>query len=157
MACVSAAARRPALLRFVHSQSRGLAVQLDFAFICDYADSTAKVVAFGIGFDQIQAPSLPARHHRLCVVARFRAHKTEVGQKQARVVIMDADGAETAAIQGIVDLADPVDRLETTATLVVNFDNVTFNHYGPHSAHVLIDGNEMHRMPFEVSAPPAKG
>ncbi len=154
MACVSAAGH-PALLRFVHSESGGPTVQLDFAFICDYADSTAKVVAFGIGFDQIQAPSLPARHHRLCVVARFRAHKTEIGQKQARVVIMDADGAETAAIQGIVDLADPVDQLETTATLVVNFDNLNFESYGPYSAHVLLDGNEMHRMPFEVSQPPA--
>ena len=75
-------------------------MQLDFAFICDYADSTSKVVAIGIGFDQIHAPNLPARHPRLCVVARFRAHKTEVGRKQAKVVIMDADGAETAAVQG---------------------------------------------------------
>ena len=146
-----------ALLRFVHSNLGGPAVQLDLAFICDYADSTAKVVAIGIGFDQIHAPDLPARHPRLCVVARFRAHKTEIGQKQARVVIMDADGAETAAVQGIVDFTDTLDRLETTATLVVNFDNLTFNHYGPYAAHVLLDGNEMHRMPFEVSQPPANG
>ena len=135
----------------------GYPVQLDFAFICDYADSTSKVVAIGIGFDQIHAPSLPVRHPRLCVVARFRAHKTEVGQKQARVVIMDADGSEVAAVQGIVDLVDPVDRLETTATLVVNFDNLTFDHYGPYSAHILLDGNEIHRTAFEVSQPPAKG
>ena len=67
---------------------------------------------------------------------------------------MDADGA---AVQGIVDFTDPADRLETTATLVVNFDNLTFDHYGPYSAHVLLDGNEMHRMPFEVSQPRAKG
>ncbi len=132
-------------------------MQLDFAFICDYADSTSKVVAIGIGFDQIHAPSLPTRHPRLCVVARFRAHKTEVGQKQARVVIMDADGSEVAAVQGIVDLVDPVDRLETTATLVVNFDNLNFDHYGSYSAHILLDGNEMHRTAFEVSQPPAKG
>ena len=126
-------------------------MQLDFAFICDYADSTSKVVAIGIGFDQIQAPNLPARHPRLCVVARFRAHKTEVGRKQARVVIMDADGAETAAVQGNLEFTEPIDRLETTATLVVNFDNLNFEDYGPYSAHVLLDGNEMHRMGFEVS------
>lgn len=132
-------------------------MQLDFAFICDYADSTSKVVAIGIGFDRIHAPSLPARHPRLCVVARFRAHKTEIGRKQARVVIMDADGSETAAVQGDVEFAEPVGRLETTATLVVNFDNLTFDHYGPFSAHVLLDGNEMHRMTFEVSEPPASG
>ena len=70
---------------------------------------------------------------------------------------MDADGAEVAAVQGIVDFTDPADRLETTATLVGNFDNLAFDHYGPHSAHVLLDVNEMHRMPFEVSQPPAKG
>ena len=64
---------------------------------------------------------------------------------------MDADGAETAAVQGTVDFMDPVDRLETTATLVVNFDNLNFEDYGPYSAHVLLDGNEMHRMGFEVS------
>ena len=132
-------------------------MQLDFAFICDYADSTSKVVAIGIGFDQIQAPSLPARHPRLCVVARFRAHKTEVGRKQARVVIMDADGSEVAAVEGALDFTEPIDRLETTATLVVNFDNLNFERYGPYSAHVLLDGNEMHRMGFEVSEPPAAG
>jgi hypothetical protein len=132
-------------------------LQLDFAFICDYADSTAKVVAIGIGFDQIHAPSLPARHPRLCVVARFRAHKTEVGRKQASIVLMDADGSEVAAVQGEVEFVDPVERLETTATLVVNFDNLNFNHYGPYSAHILLDGIEMHRIAFEVSQPPAKG
>ena len=132
-------------------------MQLDFAFICDYADSTSKVVAIGIGFDQIPAPSLPARHPRLCVVARFRAHKTEVGRKQARVVIMDADGSETAAVQGVLEFTEPISRLETTATLVVNFDNLNFERYGPYSAHVLLDGNEMHRMGFEVFEPPAKG
>ena len=67
---------------------------------------------------------------------------------------MDADGA---AVQGIVDFTDPADRLETTATLVVNFDNLNFEHYGPYATHVVLDGNEMHRMPFEVSQPPAKG
>ncbi len=132
-------------------------MQLDFAFLCDYADSTSKVVAIGIGFDRIHAPSLPTRHPRLCVVARFRAHNTELGAKQARVVIMDADGSQIAAVQGDVEFTDPIDRLETTATLVVNFDNLTFDRYGPHSAHLLLDGNEMHRMTFEVSEPPAGG
>ena len=70
---------------------------------------------------------------------------------------MDADGAETAAVQGNLEFTEPIDRLETTATLVVNFDNLNFEHYGPYSAHVLLDGNEMHRMAFEVSEPPAKG
>jgi len=67
---------------------------------------------------------------------------------------MDAD---RAAVQGTVDFTDPADRLETTATLVVNFDNLSFENYGPYAAHVLLDANEMHRMPFEVSQPPARG
>lgn len=62
-----------------------------------------------------------------------------------------------SAAQGVVDFPEPADRLETTATLVVNFHNLTFDHYGPYATPVLLDGNERHRMPFEVAQRPAKG
>ena len=37
-------------------------MNLDFAFICDYAEVSGKINALGIGFDTIYSPKVPAKH-----------------------------------------------------------------------------------------------
>ena len=37
-------------------------MQVDFAFICDYAEATNKINALGIGFDTIMAQKAPVKH-----------------------------------------------------------------------------------------------
>ena len=132
-------------------------MEIDFAFLCDHAEKAGKVSALGIGFDTIYAAELPQRHHRLCVVARFRAHRTEAGRKRVQIDIIDADGGELISAKGALEIPEPKTRLETAQTLILNFDDLEIRRYGPHSVHILVEGIEMKRIGFRVLAPPAKG
>ncbi len=132
-------------------------MDIDFAFLCDHAEKAGKVSALGIGFDTIYAAELPVRHHRLCVVARFRAHKTEAGRKRARIDVIDADGGELVSLKGAIAIPQPTAKLESTPILIVNFDDLELKRYGPHSVHILVEGIEMQRMGFVVLEPSRKG
>ncbi|MCY3693824.1 MAG: hypothetical protein OXP37_09565 [Chloroflexota bacterium] len=132
-------------------------MDIDFAFLCDHAEKAGKVSALGIGFDTIYAAELPQRHHRLCVVARFRAHKTEAGRKRVQFDIIDADGGELVSIKGAIEIPEPTTKLETAQTLILNFDDLEIQRYGPHSVHILVEGIEMKRIGFSVLVPPAEG
>ena len=130
-------------------------MELDFAFICDYADTQGKVAALGIGFDTIYAKELPCRHALMCFVTRLRAHRTESGHKTVKVDIIDSEGAEVATTTGDIEFKQPPDNiLESTATVAFRFEGLEFQRYGAYSLHLLLDGNEIHRIGLNVSPLP---
>ena len=129
-------------------------MEIDFAFICDHAESTGKVSALGIGFDTIYAESLPARHSHMTVVCKFRGSIAEVGQKQITLKIIDADGNEVMRAETPMELKRPPTGLYTIAVLVVNIDGLEFSNYGDYSVHILFEGNEMHRIGLTVAPLP---
>ena len=131
-------------------------MNIEFAFLCDHAEKAGKVSALGIGFDTIYAAELPVRHRRLCVVARCRAHKTEAGRKRLRIDVIDGDGGELVSLNGAIEIPEPTAKLETTQTLIINFDDLELKRYGPHSVHILVEGIEMQRMGFNVRKPSPK-
>ena len=69
-------------------------MDVDFAFICDYADSGRKVNALGIGFDATYASRVLATHPRFDLAAQVRYHVTEAGPKDFAVRLIDADGED---------------------------------------------------------------
>ena len=129
-------------------------MEIDFAFLCDYAENTGKVSALGIGFDMIWGSQLPVRHHSMHLVAQFRGSITEAGIKHVRVPIIDADGNSVAEAEGDINLRSPEAGLESTACLVVAFNGLEFSRYGDYSLHLLVEDNEMKRIPFRVVEPP---
>ena len=129
-------------------------MDIDYAFICDHAESTGKVSAIGIGFDTIYAESLPARHSHMTVVSKFRGSVAEAGQKQVTIEIIDADGNELMRIDGSIDFQRPPTGLHTIAVLVVNIDGLEFPNYGDYSVHILFEGNEMHQIGLKVAPLP---
>ena len=130
-------------------------MEIDFAFLCDYAENTGKVNALGIGFDTIGAPQIPIRHPLMHLVAQFRASITEAGSKNVAVQIIDADGNNVSDAKGVINIKSPEAGVESTARLVVAFRDVEFNDYGDYSLHILIDDHEMKRIVFRVVEPPA--
>ena len=56
-------------------------MQVDFAFICDYAESGGKVNVMGIGFDTIFPKQVPVTHPQFFIVAQFRGSFAEEGEK----------------------------------------------------------------------------
>ncbi len=131
-------------------------MEVSFAFLCDYADQTAKLTAIGIGFDTIYAPKVPATHPVFFAVIALRFSVVEVGQKKLGVRIIDADG------KGIVPALDTTISVERpaegythgTQRIALGLHGITFPDYGDYSVSWLLDGNEVAQVPLKVAPPP---
>jgi hypothetical protein len=130
-------------------------MQVDFAFICDYAEATNKVNALGIGFDTVMAQQAPAKHPTFFLVVQMRASVVEAGEKDFEVNIIDEDGKEIIpALKGKLNIPRPPAGLENTGRVAIRFDNVEFPKFGSYSIHVLVEEHEMVRIPLRLAHAP---
>ena len=132
-------------------------MQVDFAFICDYAEAGGKINAMGIGFDTIFAKQVPVTHSQFFIVAQFRGSVAEAGEKKVTMRLIDADGADVLPELNVsIRLRQPPQgSTETTARLALRLNSVVFNKFSEYSVHVLVGGNEMIRIPMRVAEAPA--
>lgn len=131
-------------------------MDVDFAFICDYAEVGPKINALGIGFDTIHAPQVPAIHPLLYVVIQLKATVGETGQKNLEVNLIDEDGKEIVPpIRQSFSVPKPASGIESIGRLALAFRNVQFPQYGAYSIHVAIDGHEIKRLSITVTPPPS--
>ena len=131
-------------------------MQVDFAFICDYAEATNKINALGIGFDTIMSGQMPTRHPTFVLVIQMRATVVEAGEKNFEVHLIDEDGKEIMpALMGKFNIPRPPSGTESTGRLALRFDGVEFPRYGAYSIHMVVEGHEMVRIGLRVSQPPA--
>ena len=128
---------------------------VDFAFICDYAEVTAKINALGIGFDTIFAANVPARHPSFFLVVQLRANVVEAGEKNLTISLIDEDGKNIIPdISSKFTISKPREGTESLARLALQFGMVQFPKYGYYSVHAVIDGHQMINIPLKVSPPP---
>ncbi|MBI2843892.1 MAG: hypothetical protein HYX78_10875 [Armatimonadetes bacterium] len=134
-------------------------MDVDFAFICDYAEPGNKISALGIGFDTIYSPQVPCVHPSFHLVAQFRASIAEAGSKDIEIRLIDADGRDVIPrFKGKLNVPQPPSgALDTVGKLVVGFAGVRFPDYGQYALHVVVQGNEKVRIPLRVAQPPATG
>lgn len=132
-------------------------MDVDFAFICDYAESGRKIYALGIGFDTIYAQKVPAVHPHFTLVAQIRVSIAEVGDKSIVVRLIDADGDNVIPeISGSVHIPPPSPgSTESIGRLLMNFNNVKFPKFSDYSVHLVVQGNEIVRIPLKVAQPPS--
>jgi hypothetical protein len=132
-----------------------LDMQIDFAFICDYAEATNKINALGIGFDTIMVQNTPAKHPTFFLVIQMRASVVEAGEKKFEVHLIDEDGKQIISpLMSTVNVPRPPAGAESTGRIAMRFDNVEFPKYGAYSIHAIIEGHEMVRIPLRVGKPP---
>lgn len=133
-------------------------MDIDYAFICDYADEgpRGKINALGIGLNRIFAPKVPYRLSHFHLVFQLRASIAEVGTKELLISLIDADGREVIpTLKREVEIPKPSPReIETTTRANIGFGNVEFPKYGDYSIHVAIAGVEMARTSLRVVEPP---
>ena len=133
-------------------------MQVDFSFICDYAEATNKINALGIGFDTIVAQQVPTRHPSFFLVIQMRATVVEAGDKNFEVHLIDDDGREIIPpLKGKITIPRPPSGTESTGRIAMRFDNVEFPRYGVYSLHALVEGHEMTRIPLRVIQAPPPG
>ena len=130
-------------------------MQVDFAFICDYAQVAGKINALGIGFDTILAPTVPCKHPSFFLVIQLRAHAVEAGEKNFKVDLIDEDGKNVIpSLTGKFAISKPAIGMESIGKIAMQFNNVEFPRYGTYSLHAVIEGHEMVRIPLKVARPP---
>jgi hypothetical protein len=131
-------------------------VNVDFAFVCDYAEVTGKISALGIGFDTIHAPKVPIRHPTFFLVLQLRTSVVEAGEKNLEVDLIDSDGKKIIPpLKAKFNIPKPPSGTESVGKLAMRFDGVEFPKYGAYSLHVVVEGHEMVRIPLNVSPPPS--
>jgi hypothetical protein len=131
-------------------------VRLDFAVVADYAlvDQAGKISVMGI-FQHIWVQQFPAMHPRLHLVLRLKGKRTEIGEHDVRIRLMDEEGVEVLGGNGSVTFAEPpagVTEIEAAAILV--FD-VPFPHPGAYRFDITIDGTQAADVPITVSLMPS--
>ena len=132
-------------------------MNIDFAFICDFAEASGKINALGIGFDTIYAAQLPARHAHFSLVVQLRASVAEAGQKNIAVHLIDEDGKDIIpVVTGQMNLPRAEGRVDSVGRFVMEFGNVEFKNYGAYSVRMAVEGMEIVRVPFRVAVPPPK-
>src|SRR5437762_13340150 len=97
-------------------------MHLDFAVVADYAlvDQTGKMSVLGI-FQHIWVPQFPAMHPRLHLVLRLKGRRTEVGEHQVQIKLLDDADGELLGGSGIANFAEPpagITEIEAAAALV---------------------------------------
>ncbi len=130
-------------------------MDVDFAFICDYADANGpKINALGIGFDTIFTSVVPMRHPQFTFVAQMRATLAEVGLKDVAIRLIDADGVTVLNLPGQVHFERPFSGLESTQKLAVNFHNIEFPKFGDYALHLVVGGIDLHHVRIRVAPLP---
>lgn len=130
-------------------------MECDFIFLCDYAARDRKLHAVGIGWDSLYAANLPFRHSVMCLVARLSGSIAENGTKDITLRLLDADGADVVpAMNQQVAFEVKSPRLVGILQLVFQMGNIEFQKHGAYALHLLLQGNEIGRVSFNVLEPP---
>src|SRR3989441_11372891 len=81
---------------------------LDFAVVADYAlvDQAGKISVLGM-FQHIWVQQFPATHPRLHLVLRLRGKRTEIGEHQVQIRLLDEQDTEILGGNGAVNFAEP--------------------------------------------------
>ena len=130
-------------------------MHLDFAVIADYAlvDQAGKLSVLGI-FQHVWVQQFPAMHPRLHLVLRLKGKRTEIGEHQVQIKLLDEQDAEVLGGNGAVNFAEPpagVTDIEAGAILV--FD-VPLPHAGAYRFEIMVDGETKAAVPLTASQLP---
>jgi DNA primase len=120
--------------------------------LCDYAllDQSGKLSVLG-NWRHIAVQQLPAMHPRAHLVLHLRGRRTELGNHELRVQLLDPAGNVALEQTGMMQINEPpagVVDLEAPAVLV--FD-LPLSSAGEYAFVISVDKSEVARVPFLVT------
>ena len=133
-------------------------MNVEYAFLCDYADPGAKLTAVGIGIDSIYAPSVPAQRPQLFAVLCLRFTLNETRRSKAfEMFLQDADGQNVIPpIAVTAEVPSPgAGMTHRTHRLVHGMYGLSFQKFGDYQVSWVMDGTEVHTVHFRVIQRPA--
>lgn len=131
-------------------------MQVDFAFLCDTAQSYGgKVCALGIGISVLRPPQLPWAHPGISLVAQISGSREEAGEKRGVVRILRPDGQQSQTTM-IGELQFVANEFGVAATLVLTIVTLVVTRPGSYEFLIELDDAVLARLPLHVMQPPAE-
>ena len=135
-------------------------IKLNFGALADNAhvDASGKLYILG-EFRYILAPTVPARHGHLAVVARWTATTSELDKTHSlEVEIVDQDGSAIIPRSPRIEFKfapiGPAAHGEVQAQIVLQMDGLLLPKFGNHAINFWVDGVTAGRIPFFVTQLP---
>jgi hypothetical protein len=133
-------------------------MNVEYAFLCDYAAPGPKLTAVGIGIDSIYAPTVPTQHPQLFAVLCLRFSLNETRRTRAfEMFLQDADGQDVIPpVAMTVEVPPPSDGMTYRTHRMVNgMYGLNFQKFGDYQVSWIMDGTEVHAVHFRVVETPA--
>lgn len=117
--------------------------------LADFAqDNNSKLTIVGT-FDSIHAKQFPAQHPACSIACRLRFAASEKGDHEFRLRLIDAAGKEVIQpVQGNINIGSPPNGQLVSINMVINFNNLKFDHPGRYSFEMYIDGDWKSGLPL---------
>ena len=131
-------------------------MNVEALLLCDAAtDQQGKLNMLG-AFDQIFARQVPFRHPACTIAVRIRFPKSEQGEHQVKISIVDMDGnAIGPKPEGKLMVRVPDELDSTTANLVLNLQGIEFKDFGRYQIDLFINGSLAASLPLNIRPFPA--
>ena len=120
-------------------------MNLELALVCDDAreNEEGKLDVHGI-FNDLYAPSFPAKQDRMVLVAVIEWDREDSGRHQFRVDLMGPEGRPSLTVDGHSDVTPrPEDRPPARTRLVLPLEEVIFPQPGRYRFHVRVKGRDL--------------
>ena len=130
-------------------------MKIDLALACDYAiiDQYGKLSVLGI-FEHIWVQEFPVVHPRLHLVMRLKGRRTEIGEHEVSIRLVDEDGEQIISGDGTVTFSEPpAGVVEIEAGTVLLFD-VPFERPGKYIFEIAVDDSVEASVPITVDIAP---
>ena len=128
-------------------------MKVEYAFLCDYADSSNKLTAVGIGIDSLYAKAVPAIHPQLFTVLalKFMANETRTG-RAFKMHVQDADAKDIIPpLAGNLNIQEPAEGMIYRTLRIVNgLYGLKLERFGDYQVSWLINDTEVHALHFRV-------
>jgi hypothetical protein len=128
-------------------------MNVEYAFLCDYAEAGSKLAALGIGIDSIYAESIPVVHPQIFAVLALKFTINETNRtKTVEMRIQDADAKDIAppVVQNIQIQPPAQGMTYRTFRVVSGLYGLRFKEFGDYQISWLLDGVEVHAVHFRL-------
>lgn len=130
-------------------------MNIEAFLLCDAAtEQQGKLNVLG-AFDNIFGVKIPAIHPACSIAARIRFEKTEEGEHQVSILIIDEDGNPIGPKpKGKINVKSKENVDSIVANLILNIQGLKFEKFGQYRLDLEIDGKIVSSLPLKFSKAP---
>lgn len=132
-------------------------MDIEIFALCDAATDTYGKLSLLGAFDALMARELPVVHPLCAIALRIRFRRIESGEHRITLHLIDEDGQMIVPpMDGSIKVNVAPAESSAVANLILQLQNVRFEHAGQYAVNLAIDGRQAGSLPLMVrTAPPS--